>query len=56
MKINILKTIQQSEMENLKGKQLDNEIKALVKDREILELKFKKRQYNSLCLQNSLDN
>lgn len=49
LKVNILNTIQKSETESLKGRKVDNEIKEIVKEREILELKIKTRQYNNLC-------
>ncbi|CAH1099108.1 unnamed protein product [Psylliodes chrysocephalus] len=47
-KLNILKIMEETEKENLRGKKIDNEIKEIIKERELLELKIKKIKFNEL--------
>jgi hypothetical protein len=47
-KIEILNIMMKVEEENLKGRQIDNEIKNIIKERELIELKIKQRQYCEL--------
>lgn len=39
----------ETEMENLRGKKLDNEIKEIIKEREMVELQIKQMEYSRLC-------
>lgn len=43
LKIDVLKKMKEAEIENLKGKKLDNEIKEIVKEKELLDLYIKKK-------------
>lgn len=48
-KMSILNKIEESEMENVKGKKLDNEIKEIVKQREMLQLEIQRKELEKLC-------
>lgn len=47
-KLDILNLMRECEEENLKGKRLDNEIKLIVKQREMIELEIKKVGFDHL--------
>lgn len=49
LKMNVLKTMHENEIENLKGRKLENEIKGIIKEKEILDLKIKQLEYSRLC-------
>lgn len=49
-KMDILNLVKESEIETMKGKKLDNEIKEIVKERNIIELKIKQAEYEKLLL------
>lgn len=48
-KMSILNKIEENEMENVKGKKLDNEIKEIVKQREMLQLEIQRKELEKLC-------
>lgn len=47
-KYSILELIAETEKENLEGKRIETEIKEIIKQREMLELEIKKKEYNNL--------
>lgn len=48
IKMKVINTMHENEIENLKGKKIDNEIKEIIKEKEMVELQIKKLEYKRL--------